>query len=190
MPLRSRSDAPGQGQGPVAGEDPFGDDDLFTPTLGERDDAIGFGRAFNPQSLWLASFFGGPICAALLFAINARRLGQQRLALHIGLGFGAVALTCVALGAWYAVDARLAGESLGLSAEETSQEASRNMRLAMRVAGVALGGVGYWLQRQRFRLFLHTGHEPAKALGPSILAIVVASIIALAIAFVVTLALV
>jgi|GEM_PF-4252467 len=152
-------------------------DDLLRPTLDQRHDARGFGKAFDPQSLWIASFFGGAFTAALMFAINARRLGRPRQAWIVGGSFFAAGIVATVVVVLFALDqGALTDEGLG-------DDASRNLRGVSRVLGIVLGGIGFYLQRARFRLFLHEGNDAAKALLPCIAAIAASAIISVALVF-------
>lgn len=151
---------------------PGSDDDLLRPTLDERHDATFTGTAYDPRSLWIASFFGGAFAAAILFAFNANRLGQRRRALVHGVvfsGLGLVLTVLVVLGV-------AQGSALGveLRSEGFVDDVMRVLRPASGILGVLLGAIGYLGQRQRFRLYLHEERKPGAALVPAIVAIVLA----------------
>lgn len=151
---------------------PASDVDLFAPSLDERDDSEGFGTAFDPRSLWFACFFGGPVAATILFALNARRLGQPKQVVPLALGFLAVTFATLTVGTYVAMT--------GAGADATADASlGRNVRMGTRIVGLALGGVGYFLQRRRFELYLGEGREPAKALLPCIGVIVLSALVSL-----------
>lgn len=146
-------------------------EDLLRPTLDDRHDARGFKKPFDPQSLWFASFFGGPITATLLFTLNAYRLGRSRQAWAIGIGFSIVTVVLMLFAVHTTFDAELGTLGQVSDGERTAG------RMRSRVLAIAMGAVGYFLQRKRFRLYLHEGRTAAKALLPSILAIIVSIVL-------------
>ena len=129
-------------------EDDF--DDLLRPTLSQGDDVAHVVAPWDPSSLWMAAFFGGGFAAALLFGLNARRLGEGRQALWL-----VPVLVVATLAASVAVHANR--EQLG-----------GDTGVAIRVASVVFGALGWSVQRRRFRTFVAAGGEPGKALLPSL----------------------
>ena len=54
-------------------------DELYRPSLQSDDEFVHEGPApWRPNSILVASFFGGPVTAAILFGWNARRLGRPK----------------------------------------------------------------------------------------------------------------
>jgi hypothetical protein len=125
-------------------------DDLLRPSLSLGDDVARAVAPWDPSSLWMATFFGGGFAAALLFGLNARRLGVGRQALWLAPVL--VVATLATSAAVYAYREQLGGDT----------------RIAIRVASVALGAIGWSVQRRRFRTFVTAGGEPGKALLPSL----------------------
>lgn len=127
--------------------------DLFRPTLSATDDVARAKAPWDPSSLWMATFFGGGLAAALLFGLNARRLGVGRQALWLVpvLVVATLALAVVV----YTYRDELGGET----------------RVVNRVASVLVGAIGWSVQRRRFRTFVTAGGEAGKALLPAIGAI-------------------
>jgi len=141
-------------------------DDLYRPTLSASDDVARADKPWDPSSLWVATFFGGGIAGALLFGLNAKRLGVPRQALWLAPTLFAAAVA--ALVAIVVFEARLAD----------------NERIVSRIVGVALGAIGWSVQRRRFRTVVAAGGEPGKALLPSLAAIAGAIALHFAFAFV------
>lgn len=133
-------------------------DDLLTPTLTAADDALGFGRPWNPNGVTLASFFGGPLTAAGLFAINARRLGLPRQVVPILVSFGLLAVLHIAV-----IIKAKQGE---LAVDDRSIRLGSSLVTVVAALGIAR------LQGHRFRLFVRSGGDLAPLFRIGILAVV------------------
>src|SRR5687768_4790814 len=78
------------------------DDDLFTPTLTETDDAVEFDRPWNPWSLVTLTFFFGLVAGGGLLALNFRRLGIRGRLYPALAVVGVVVAASAAFLAWLA----------------------------------------------------------------------------------------
>ena len=143
-------------------------DELLEPTLGSADDDAGFDRPFNPRSLVIASFFGGALAAAWLFAWNFRKLGEPRKAPWCFAALTLVGVAVVAAIAYYVQT------SPDLDA---FKDQTRTLKLVSRVAGVVVGLAMAGMQERRFRLYSMGGGEPAPALLPSLIAILITTLL-------------
>src|SRR5262249_22153508 len=84
------------------------DDDLFTPTLTEADDAVGFRRPWNPWSLVFVAFFRAAVMPAPwalaggggTLALNFARLGVRQRVLPAGALVLAAALVAHWIPVW------------------------------------------------------------------------------------------
>ena len=124
------------------------DDELLRPTLDAADDPARMRQAWNPWTLAVLSFLGGPLTAGVLYGENFRRLGQKE---RLAPVLGAALLACVAVGF---ASARL----LRLEAF-AEQDETRMLRYASRVAAALLAAVLAGLQTRRFRIFTGNGGE-------------------------------
>lgn len=174
------------------------DDDLLRKTIDASCDIRIRGAALNPQALWIASLFGGPIAAAIAFGFNAHRLGQVRLARVFGGGFALLGITIAIVSLATAPEGVAVEESGSPMAEVegggaaaegafeddvdldrvatdgTADQRREPKRDAYLLAGIVCGGIGFVLQRRRFRLFCAQGGEPRSALLPCVAIVVVA----------------
>lgn len=143
------------------------EDDLFTPTLTEEDDADNFERPWNPGSLVaLAFFFGFPAGGALL-ALNFVRLGMPRKVQPAVLAvIGGTLLLAVARG-W-------------ISNQIHDPAQFRYLGYADRAVEAALAGALAWAQRRRYRVFQGSAAAAGKLLLPGLLAAVLSVAIQLA----------
>lgn len=97
---------------------------------------------YSLQTAFLVSFFGGPLAAATIFGINARRIGRLRLDM---VGVVAVALAYIAFEWWWrhtsggqAFDAWLIASSASPAADTSSACAgSWSLRSAPRSTGAS-----------------------------------------------------
>jgi hypothetical protein len=102
-------------------------------------------RPWRVDSLVYPAFFGGPLAATYLGAVNARRLGVSGRHVALILAAGAAALIAMVL----VTVLVLADASTGAQ------------RITFSIAGVAVWGVIQLVQRRPFRVFLLRGGEPA-----------------------------
>lgn len=135
------------------------DDDLLKPTIIETPPPTR--PPWRVDSLVYPAFFGGPIAATVLGAINARRLGVDNRKTALIYATGAAALT-----------AQLLVIAFFLAEANPSAQ-----RFSHSLAGVAVWGVAQYLQRARFRVFQLRGGEPAGLLAVGIGAIIASGII-------------
>ncbi|MEV6637405.1 hypothetical protein AB0M54_42420 [Actinoplanes sp. NPDC051470] len=123
-------------------------DDLFSPTVRER--PVSGRRPWRPESIFYPAFFGGPLTAGVLGAINARRLGLagSRVAL-IGL-------------------AGMAGFALWIVAALMT-DADNVVRLFGSITGSLAWLAVIAFQRGPFRAYLYGDGEPASLVRPGLL---------------------
>jgi len=145
----------------------FPDDDLFTPTLTEEDDVVGFERPWNPWSLVVLSFFFGISGGGALLALNFSRLGTPRKVLPAVFAVIAVTLLITATRGWGYASLDDAGQL-------------RLLRFADRAMETGVAGALAWMQRRRYRVFRGSSAEPGKLLLPGLLAAVLSVVIQLA----------
>lgn len=125
------------------------DDDLLRPTLAAEDDPTRMRGAWNPWTLAVLAFLGGPLAAGVLYGENFRRLGKKEYLMPV---LAAALLFAAAAG--YAA-ARLRGfETFA------EQEDLRLVRLTTRAASALLSAPLAGLQARRFRIFTGNGGEP------------------------------
>ena len=124
------------------------DDELLRPTLDAADDPSGMRLAWNPWTLAVLAFLGGPLTAGVLYGENFRRLGQRE---RLAPVLGAALLFCAVAG--FATGRALRLESLA-SVEET-----QGLRLACRLAAALLAAILAGLQARRFRVFTGNGGQ-------------------------------
>jgi hypothetical protein len=129
-------------------------DDLFSPTISAPVPAA---RPWRVGSLVYPAFFGGPLAAAALGAVNGRRLGLGVLPL---LGIGAAGLVGI-VARMFAIAATISG----------SLPVNGVIRGAL---GLAVFAIAMLAQRRRYRAFELRGGEPASLVGPGIIAVVAA----------------
>lgn len=134
---------------------PLIDVDLLEPALGPRDDTAGFrGRPWNPWTLVVWSAFAGHAGAALLFALNAYRLGSRRGATALAALFLALAV----LHEWLLVTLEAPERGLGLT---------RNFLTLVAAAVVST------LQQRRFHLYAASGGESGSSVPVGVAAVAV-----------------
>ncbi|WP_433381756.1 hypothetical protein ACQPZX_17665 [Actinoplanes sp. CA-142083] len=124
-------------------------DELFSPTIREREPSAK--PPWRPDSIFYPAFFGGPLAAATLGFLNARRLALPRATL-----LAIVAAGVLGFGARLALSAAIDGSSA--------------LRLLGSVAGVLVALVVATLERRPFRAYVFRGGEPASLVGPGFLA--------------------
>lgn len=126
-------------------------DDLLTPTITQTPASVK--PPWRVDSLLYPAFFGGPLAAALLGAINAGRLGVtgRKLALIVTAGVAAFAAVMIAVPI--------------LQAERTGLQ-----RITVAAGGLVVWGVTQAMLRRPFRAFSLRGGEPASLWGPGIAA--------------------
>ena len=134
------------------------DDDLLKPTIVDTPASVD--RPWRVDSLVYPAFFGGPIAAAVLGAINARRLGVSGRTISLIAAAGATALAAQLLVAAFFL-------------QETSGSVQR---FSYSLAGVAVWGVVQVAQRRPFRVFLLRGGEPASLWGPGVGMVIVSAL--------------
>lgn len=133
------------------------DDDLFTPSLTEEDDATGFERPWNPWSLVVLTFFAGIPAGGSLLALNFSRLGIPRKVLSAVIAVILATLVFAALRAW------------GLT--HLSDEGQRRLfNVAQRALETLTAGAIAWTQRRRHRVFRGAVGAEGKLLLPGLLA--------------------
>ena len=147
------------------------DHEFFEPTLTEDDDAKDFDRPWRPMSLVFASFFAGPLGGGALFGINYKRLGRPQYLWPCILGGVGLTLILSALATWLVASG---------SIDEEDRGKTQLIKYGTRAATVALALWLSNLQKARFRLFETSGGEPARALLPGLLAVVLSGIVGLA----------
>lgn len=136
------------------------DDDLFSPTLTEEDDAVSFNQPWNPWSLVVLTFFFGLIAGGGLLAFNWERLGIQGR--RLSTLFAVLAASVV-----------LAAVSSGLAANFRGQEYQRVRRQIDVVEAAAATGIAIVIsagQRKRYRLFRQSHQAPGPLVRPAIAA--------------------
>jgi len=124
------------------------DDELLRPTLSAADDPARMRAAWNPWTLAVLAFLGGPLTAGVLYGENFRRLGQKE---RFGPTIGIALLACVLAGFG-------AGRVLALERYAELDE-TRTLRFACRIAAALLAAVLAGLQARRFRVFTGGGGE-------------------------------
>ncbi|MFI5896279.1 hypothetical protein ACIA5D_39885 [Actinoplanes sp. NPDC051513] len=124
-------------------------DELFSPTIRERDNSAR--PPWRPDSIFYPAFFGGPIAAAVLGLLNARRLGLTRGTLLAIAAAGAIG---------FATRVVLSATIDGNSA----------LRLLGSVTGVLVALVVAAVERRPFRAYVFRGGDPASLVGPGLLA--------------------
>jgi hypothetical protein len=144
-----------------------GADDLLRPVLAERGPEAPQRRPWRLGSQAYVAILGGPLAVAAIGFLNARRL---RLPPGLQAAIVAVALAAEAALVLVAHAADLDGQ----------------MRLASAVAGVAVYGVAYLIQRSADRVYeFHAdADEPyAGLLGPGAAAVIAARVVELLVVF-------
>jgi len=124
------------------------DDELLRPTLAASDDPAHMRAAWNPWTLAVLAFLGGPLTAGVLYGENFRRLGQKE---RLAPVLGAALLACALAG--FAAARVLAFERFA-ELDET-----RTLRFACRIASALLAALLASLQARRFRVFTGGGGE-------------------------------
>ena len=140
------------------------DEELFTPSLTEADDVLGFDCPWNPLSLVMLTFFFGIISGLGLLAFNYKRLGiKGRLysTLALALFFEILA---TALNIW-------AVNSGVLDVQDKT--AMQTWRTGTKVVFVGIALLIAQTQNSRFRLFRHSDLPAGKLLKPALLAIAI-----------------
>jgi hypothetical protein len=138
-------------------------EDLFTPTLTEQDDAAGFDRPWRPWSLVVLAFFFGLPAGGTLLALNFRRLGMPRRVVP------ALVLVALATPAMAAVSAWVAAARLA----PVDSDADRHLRWILRAVS-CLVAIGIALpQQRRFRLFQTADLPGGRLLWPGLAAVLV-----------------
>jgi hypothetical protein len=129
-------------------------DELFRPTV--RDRPASGAAPWRPDSILYPAFFGGALTAATLGVLNGRRLGVRpgaQLAVAqfavAGAGLVAIAVRVLLIGAF---------------------DGSGAARLFSQLAGVPVWLVVLAVQRRPFRAFTFGNGEPARLIGPGLLA--------------------
>lgn len=147
----------------------YPEDDLFTPTLTEEDDAVGFERPWSPWSLVVLTFFFGIPGGGGLLALNFSRLGVPRKVVPAVLVVITASLLFSALRGWGIVhlhaESHLRLLNLGQKALET----------------VAAGALA-WAQRRRYRVFQGSGGEAGRLLLPGAVAAALSLLVQMALA--------
>jgi hypothetical protein len=115
-------------------------DELFTPTIRER--PVGGKAPWRPQSIFYPAFFGGPLAAATLGVLNARRL-----ALPPGKS---VIIAAAGLAAF-----------IGRIAVTASLDENSSARLTGTITGLLVWLVVLAFQRRPFRAYAYGEGEPA-----------------------------
>lgn len=147
----------------------YPEDDLFTPTLTEEDDAVGFERPWNPWSLVVLTFFFGIPAGGGLLALNHSRLGVPRKALRAVLLVITATLLFAGLRGW------------GITyLHEESQ--LRLLNLGQKAVETLTAGALAWTQQRRYRVFRGSAGEPGRLPLPGILAAVLSLIVQMALA--------
>lgn len=124
-------------------------DDLFQPTiLAAPTPTV---PPWRPQSILYPAFFGGPLAAAALGMLNARRLA-----------LGTTVLAVIAA-------AGLAGFA-GRAAVTVAMGGGSNTRFIVALAGSAVWLVAMAFQRKPFRIFEYNDGEAASLVRPGIIA--------------------
>ena len=150
-------------------------DDLLKPTLAKNDDVTGFANPWNPDSLVMAAFFAGPFAGGFLIAQNFKRLGipdrfGPALGLFVGIGFLAT-MTLTSLIRFECID--LADPTTRLIC-----------RWGTRGATIVLALIVTRWQKQRFRLYMHDGHQPTSLWVPGIIAVLLGVVLSRVVVFI------
>jgi hypothetical protein len=145
----------------------YPEDDLFTPTLTEEDDADNFERPWSPWSLLLLAFFAGFPAGGALLALNFSRLGLPRKVLPAVFAVIATTLLLAVGRGW-------------LFNQFHGEDQLRLFSLADRAVETAAAGMLAWAQRHRYRVFRGSAGEGGKLLLPGLLAAVLSVAIQLA----------
>lgn len=147
---------------------PSSDAELLQPSLDESHDLASFDRPWRPWSVVFATFFAQALGGGALLALNYRRLGQPRAAVLCLAGFLALALASVALLVWRGREGLLG-------------RADPDQRLLWRTAvrGIALipAALVAYHQQRRFDVYLLSGGEPARLLGPALAAVAISAVL-------------
>jgi len=125
-------------------------------------------RPWNPWSLVVVTFFGGPLGGGWLLARNFTRLGERHKETWCLLAFLALTLLLSLGFVWWSQLGPGAGPS------ETS---SALPRLGARAVSTLAAVVVASLQSRRYQVFERSGGKPGKLLGVAIAAIVVGGLI-------------
>ena len=139
------------------------DDELFTPTLTENDDALEFDQPWNPWSLVVLTFFFGLLCGGGALALNYQRLGVKgRLfttSVIVVIGYLAI---CAAY-AWF----------VPLAVDGPTGDRRELIRLVLKIGGclIAMGIAEH--QRPRFRLFQSRHLSGGSLLWPIVAGVVI-----------------
>lgn len=142
-------------------------DELLQPTLAADLDVRGFGRLFKPQSILWPTFFGGPIAGGILFGMNYARMGRRDLAVRCWTAAAIV-------GVLFAIGVGLYFSQPGvLDSNADARGTSRVARYAIMGASVGMGWFVAKHQEPRFAAWESAANEPAKLLGPGLLAVIV-----------------
>jgi hypothetical protein len=148
------------------------DDDLFTPTLTDADDAIDFDRPWNPWSLVVLTFFFGIVAGGGLLAHNFRRLGiPDRF-------YSTLAIVAVATVIIVAAQTAMSPGDPGSPAD---RDAARTVRFLGKAAACLTAMAIAAPQHRRFRLYQATGREPGRLLKPALAAILISLVVTVAV---------
>ena len=109
------------------------DHDLLRPSLGDNTPAAAL---YSPTACWMTAFFGGPIAALVIFAVNFSRAGVLK---RESTWFGAAVVVVIAALA-YILQWML---ELG--------EMPREGRLLVRACALVVAALLYWRLRPMFR---------------------------------------
>jgi len=145
--------------------------DLFQPSLTERDDAAGFDRPWNPNTLAVLTFFFGLPAGGGLLALNFWRLGMRKWTIPTAVFVAITWLTTHCGVVWYY-----------LAAKPDADE-KWWIRLGIRVGNIAIALVLARLQRQRYRLSQMTDAPQGKLFWPAVIASVLSVVATYALAF-------
>ena len=127
------------------------DIDLFTPSLTEDDDAVGFDSPWHPWSVVFAAFFCGAFGGGALMAWNFHRLGMRGRVWPCALTFAALGVAILFA-------------SVALRPDLSDPADARIARYAVRAATVLVAMGFASAQKRRFGIFTASGGEPGKLL--------------------------
>jgi hypothetical protein len=142
------------------------DDELFSHTLTEEDDAQGFDHPWNPWSLVMLTFFFGITAGGGLLAFNYQRLGiKGRLYSTIAIAL-IVEILLTAMHVWTIQSGLI---------DSQNRNDMRTFRLGAKVVSVLVATIIAYSQQKRFRLFGRSDLPAGNLLKPALIAIAAGS---------------
>lgn len=147
-------------------------DELLKPSLATGTAGV---PIYSAQAMFFTAFFGGPLAAVFLSALNSRRLARLPRDLPWYL-LGAL----LGLGVMWVAFASPETFQLG-AAGESSTDARRGARYVSRALALLLWAGYYWLHRPEYRAMTMMDVKPPSPWVPAIASIIAALAISVAV---------